>query len=466
MSAPSPSFAAHRAMMEADGQPEPAIDAFEGAWYRLLAGESGYLPERAITPARDVPTLGALADDATGGERLFQRLAIVRLNGGLGTTMGLDRAKSLLEARDGLSFLATIVRQVMALRARHGTRTPLVLMDSFRTQADARPILAADLRLLAGQSPVPGSFLQHRVPRVQVSDLEPAPAGPWDDALRWCPPGHGDLYLALQTRGVLSALLDHGFRYAFIANADNLGATPDAAVLGWMARERIPFVMEVCRRTAADSKGGHLAVGPQGGLMLREVAQCPPDDLPSFQDITRHAFFNTNNLWLDLAAVSEVLTAYGGALPLPLIRNRKRLDPDTASSPDVWQLETAMGAAIEVFAGARAIEVPRDRFAPVKTTSDLLRLRSDLYMTDAMGAVVPVTRGVDVRVDLDPHFYGRIDDFALRFPEGVPSLAEATSLTIRGDVRFGAGVKVVGAVHLEAGAENPRVIEAGAILGG
>jgi UTP--glucose-1-phosphate uridylyltransferase len=465
MSDPRTTFGPLRTMMEADAQPDAAIDAFEGAWYRLLAGESGYVPERAITPARDVPTLDAVRECAAEGVRLLPRLAVLRLNGGLGTTMGLDRAKSLLEARDGLTFLATIARQVMALRARHGTRTPLVLMDSFRTQADAGPILAAEPGLLAGQAPVPGSFLQHRVPRVQVADLGPAPAGPWDDDLRWCPPGHGDLYLALQTRGVLSALLDHGFRYAFVANADNLGATPDAAVLGWMAQGRIPFVMEVCRRTAADSKGGHLAVGPHGGLMLREVAQCPPDDLGSFQDIARHSFFNTNNLWLDLAAVSEVLTAYGGTLPLPLIRNRKRLDPDAPGSPEVFQLETAMGAAIEVFSGARALEVPRDRFAPVKTTSDLLRLRSDLYTTDAMGAVVPVRPGHDVRVDLDPAFFGRVDDFAQRFPDGVPSLAEASSLTVRGDVRFGGGVRVVGEVHVTGDGPEPRVIPAGAVLG-
>jgi UTP--glucose-1-phosphate uridylyltransferase len=70
-----------------------------------------------------------------------------------------------------------------------------------------------------------------------------------------------------------------------------------------------------------------------------------------------------------------------------------------------------------------------------------------------------------VAVDLDPAFFGQIDDFEARFPEGVPSLAEATALTVRGDVRFGGGVRVVGAVTVEAPPGETLIVARGALLG-
>ena len=96
-------------------------------------------------------------------------------------------------------------------------------------------------------------------------------------------------------------------------------------------------------------------------------------------DASRHPFFHTNNLWMDLRALSETLGRRDGVLGLPIIRNIKTVDPTDASSPEVIQIETAMGAAVAVFPGAVAIEVDRGRFLPVKTTSDLLVLRSDAY---------------------------------------------------------------------------------------
>jgi len=72
----------------------------------------------------------------------------------------------------------------------------------------------------------------------------------------------------------------------------------------------------VTRRTAADRKGGHLARRTADGrLLLREVAQCPDADLESFQDISRHKYFNTNSLWLRLDALKAQLAADAGVLP-------------------------------------------------------------------------------------------------------------------------------------------------------
>ena len=184
-------------------------------------------------------------------------------------------------------------------------------------------------------------------------------------------------------------------------------------------------------------------------------------DKEALADLTRHQYCSTNNLWFDLQAMVEALDARGGILGLPLIKNVKHLDPADPSTPEVIQVETAMGAAIEVFEGARTIEVGRDRFVPVKTTDDLLVLRSDVYdlgkdfVLDQAGDEVPY-------VSLDGEFYKLVGDFDQRFPDGAPSLREAESFTVEGDWTFGRGVRVVGDVSLNATAAQR--VEGGAVL--
>lgn len=455
--------------MAAAGQPADAVRAFEAAWRKLVAGERGLMPESGLIPAEGIPDHGALDGHAAAGRAAMGSLAVIRLNGGLGTSMGLDGPKSLLRVRGERTFLDVIIEQVETLRRDTGVAVPLVTMDSFRTQADCAPVIARRAGFVKAQGPVPTSFVQHQVPKVLAADLSPAPSGPWPDAARWCPPGHGDIFLALRTSGTLAALRAGGFRYAFVANADNLGATPDAGILGWMQAERLPFVMEVCRRTSMDSKGGHLARERSSGrLVLREVAQCPPEDLATFQDIERHRYFNTNNLWVDLAALTQMLDENAGVLPLPLICNSKHLVPTNPESPRVYQLESAMGAAIQVFEGAAAVCVPRTRFLPVKTTTDLLRLRSDLYEDAADGSVRPAegVRPAEVRLELDPRHFETLEAFEARFPKGVPSLRRARSLRVIGDVRFGGGVSVRGDTVVDAGAEAGMAIPDGQVIEG
>ena len=236
-----------------------------------------------------------------------------------------------------------------------------------------------------------------------------------------------------------------------------------------MAERDIPFVMEVARRTAADRKGGHLARRrADGRLVLRETAQTADADLDALQDISRHRYFNTNNVWIDLAALAVALDADDGVLDLPLIRNPKTVDPQDATSPAVIQIESAMGAAIQVFDGARALDVGRDRFVPVKTTSDLLVLRSDLYELDERGHIVASPRNRttdDTVVDLDAKYYKLLGDFEPRFPHGPPSLVGCTRLTVRGDVTFGAGVEAHGEVTVDASVDGTTVAD-GTVLAG
>src|ERR671921_43152 len=376
------------AKMRADDVSDVAIGTFEDNYRRLRDGETGMVPESTIEPL-DSPELDTAAHGDAEGTSALDRTVVVKLNGGLATSMGMDRAKSLLEVKDGMAFLDVIARQVLALRESAGARLPLVLMNSFYTRDDSLALLERYGELA---SDVPFDFVQHKEPKLLVEDLTPAEWPP-DPGLEWCPPGHGDIYPALLTSGMLATLLDHGYRYAFMSNSDNLGAVLDPRILAWFASEGLPYLCEVTERTEADKKGGHIATLKEtGGLILRETAQTPDEDMDAFTDVERHPYFHVNNLWVDLRALDALLREHDGVMGLPMIVNEKTVDPGDSSTPPVYQLETAMGAAIGVFSGARAIRVPRSRFVPVKTTSDLLVLRSDAYVLGT-GARIELAEG-------------------------------------------------------------------------
>ena len=448
--------------MRAAGAHPEAIRAFESAYRRLESGEEAMLPSADLEPAGDVPALEDLPDadaaDALGA------VALIKLNGGLATTMWLQEPKSLMEARDGRSFLEIIVGQTVALRRRYGVDLPLVLMDSDATRE-------ATLRALTrqpefGYDDLEPDFLQSMIPKIEADSHEPV-SWPTAPALEWCPPGHGDVYGALRRSGMLDALLERGFRYAMISNSDNLGARLDPRIAAHLAGDELPFLMEVVQGTEADRKGGHVARRRSDGrLVLRETAQTPEEDEESFRDYRHWRYYNTNTLWVDLRVLAETLDRLAGVLELPLIVNRKTVDPRDPDSTPVIQLESAMGAAIGSFPGASLLLVPRTRFAPVKTTDDLLVLRSDVYEISEDLEVEPAPGRADglPYVDLDKRYYKLIDDFERRFPDGPPSLRDAERLEVHGDVTFGAGVRIRGAVSLDV--DEPTTIDSGAVLGG
>jgi UTP--glucose-1-phosphate uridylyltransferase len=450
--------------MRAEGLPDVAIDNFAHYYRRLAEGETGTLAESEIEPVEDLPDAEQLPDDEDGAREALDRAVVIKLNGGLGTSMGMTRAKSLLEVKDGLSFLDITARQVLGLRERFGARLPLVLMNSFYTRDDS---LAALERYPDLPVDVALDFTQGKVPKLAADDLEPV-SWPDEPDLEWAPPGHGDLYTSLVTSGMLGELLEHGYEYAFVANADNLGAVVDPRILAWFARERPPFLMEVADRTEADRKGGHIARREGAGLVLRETAQTPDEDSDAFQDVSRHRYFNTNTLWINLRALGDVLDERDGVLGLPMIVNRKTVDPSDSSSPAVLQLETAMGAAIGVFDGAAALRVPRSRFAPVKTTDDLLALRSDAYVLtdDSRVELAPERHGEPPLIDLDSDYFKLLRDFEERFGAGPPSLVTCERLVVEGDVAFGRDVVVRGAVRVENDGDEQLVIEDGTVLEG
>ncbi|MDX1502644.1 MAG: UTP--glucose-1-phosphate uridylyltransferase [Thermoanaerobaculia bacterium] len=442
------------ACMRREGLAPATIEEFLGCYRRFRAGERGTLPWDELAP----PRAGDLADRADLpeiGERrereLLDRLALIRLNGGLGTSMRLAGPKSLIPVRGGRSFLDLLSEQVAKLRRRTGARLPLLLMDSFATRERS---LAA-LRGFEQPDGLPLDFLQQRFPRIDAESGGPARLSAAER--RWAPPGHGDVYWALAASGLLDRLLAAGYRWAFVANIDNLAATPDAATLAHLEERRVEFAMEVTPKTRADVKGGTL-VRWRGRLTLLERAQVEPAHVADFENTDKLPVFNTNTLWWDLEAVRRKLEE---GLDLPLIVNAKREE-----GRDLVQLETAMGAAIGCFDRALGIRVSRRRFAPVKTTDDLLAVRSDAFAVDRDGALRLVEgRDLPPVVRLDRAYYRGARDLDERVPHPL-GLAHCDTLTVEGDVRFGAGVEVRGEVTLSAGAGAARVPDGSRFDGG
>jgi UTP--glucose-1-phosphate uridylyltransferase len=445
--------------MEAEGLPSLVIDTFAYYYSKVLKGATGLVYDRDIQPVTsdEIESYANLIEYGRIGIDVFDQTVRIILNGGLGTSMGLTGAKSLIEAKSGMSFLDIIIRQ-----AENSTVT-LAFMNSFSTHDDT---LAALAKLNMSNFPI--TFVQHKFPKILQADLSPA-SWPQKPVLEWNPPGHGDVYTALLTSGMLDSLLDDGIQYACISNSDNLGARLDEALLGYFAKNQFPFMMEVAQKTPADIKGGHLARHKNGRLILREAAQCPADELDAFQDIERFGFFNTNNVWINLKALKALFDRQK-VIHLPLIRNPKTVDPRDKTSPPVYQIESAMGAAISLFEGATAVNVPRTRFYPVKTCNDLLAVRSDcfVYAEDESLRIDPAriknNRPGAPKIKLDPDYYGKIDDLDQRFAAGVPSLVECDELTISGDVRFEKDVTIKGAVSIKNRQNAPEVIKAGTLI--
>lgn len=445
-------------------QPELAIRAFEQKLEQLTSGESPLIGEKEIKPVEDLPKLEDFDKSMRGaGSGLLGKTVMIKLNGGLGTSMGMDKAKSLLPAKQGLSFLDIIVKHSGA------QGSALLLMNSHRTREDSLEVMRNHPHTREQEKSLPLDFEQSMNPKVVKETLEPAEYSP-DPEMEWCPPGHGDLFVAIQSGGTLDKLLDAGYHYAFISNADNLCASLHPGILGYLSSNGIPFLMEVTRRTANDRKGGHLARSIEdGSLLLRESAQCPEEDEESFQDIDRHRFFNTNNLWLNLEALRDTLKENDGLIPLPLIRNEKHVNPVDSASAKVYQLESAMGAAISSFSGAVALEVPRTRFLPVKSCEDLTLVRSDrviLMHDDYTLTQCSACRYPEVKIRLDSRYYKYIKDWEKAFPGRIPSLRDCREFCIEGPFLFRDNVTATGKVSMKNRSEERVEIPSGTELSG
>jgi UTP--glucose-1-phosphate uridylyltransferase len=441
--------------MEREKFPPLVIDTFTYYYKKIVSGATGLISDRDIRPVApdEIEDATRIIEYAESGRKALRHAVIIKLNGGLGTSMGLTKAKSLLTVKNEKTFLEIIVKQAETCRVK------LALMNSFSTHDDTINALS-----MIKPSDFPLLFIQNKFPKILQENLAPATC-PKNPDLEWNPPGHGDIYSAIYTSGVLNSLLENGIEYAFISNSDNLGATMDESLLGYFCKNRLPFMMEVVPRTPSDVKGGHIARHINGRLILRESAQCPQDEMDAFEDIKRYRFFNTNNIWINLKSLKNLIKKHN-TINLPIIKNQKTLDPRNENSPKVFQVETAMGAAISLFEGAAAIWVPASRFFPVKKCNELLAIRSDRFVFSEKDNLIldPKIGSRPITITLDSKYYGKIDGFDERFSEGIPSLIDCDSLTIDGDVRFEKNVTIKGRVVIKNTGESQAVIKQRSVI--
>ncbi len=446
-------FAPFEERMRDEDMPELAIQSFKYYYAQLVEGQTGFIRADDIEAIEDIPDAERISGKTADiGQKALSNAVIIKLNGGLGTSMGLEKAKSLLQIKGEYSFLDIIAQQALVLNI------PLVLMNSFATEEDTLSFLEKYPKLW--KSGIDLSFLQHKVPKVKQADLTPVI---WTEnpALEWAPPGHGNIYSALVTSRMLDKLLESGFKYAFISNSDNLGAVIDTKILGHLVERQAPFLMEVAERTEMDVKGGFPVRHRDGQLVLWEIAQCPPEEKHIHQDIERFNYFSTNSIWVNLLALKEEMQKKDNNLQLPMIRNEKTVDPRKSDSTPVYSLETAQGAGISAFEGSQPVKIPRNRFNPVKTTNELLAIRSDAYILTSDYRIIlnPERTLPPPVVTLDSKYYKLIQDLESRFPEGVPSLLNCKSLSIEGDIKFGKNVVIEGDVQLSNASKDQVVIE-------
>jgi len=439
------------------------LDGFAQLFHRFLQEEGPSvdwehiekLPENAV---RDYSTLQQPSTDQI--HMMLDKLVVVKLNGGLGTSMGCHGPKSVIPVRSDLTFLDLTVQQIEHLNKTYKTSVPLVLMNSFNTNEDTQKVI----RKYKGLQVEIYTFNQSCFPRINRESLLPVAKNCNIDAdlEAWYPPGHGDFYDSFKNSGLLRKFIDAGREYCFISNIDNLGATVDLNILNLLLNpsdgKSTEFVMEVTDKTRADVKGGTL-IQYENKLRLLEIAQVPKEHVDDFKSIKTFKFFNTNNLWAKLDAIERVLDQ--NSLNMEIIVNNKSLD----NGLNVIQLETAVGAAMKSFEGGLGINVPRSRFLPVKKTSDLLLVMSNLYSLRNGSLVMSPQRMFPTTplVKLGDNHFSKVKEFVSRFAT-IPDLIELDHLTVSGDVTFGRDVSLKGTVIIIANHGDRIDIPSGAVL--
>jgi UTP--glucose-1-phosphate uridylyltransferase len=447
-----------KSMMERGVSPG-AISHFLSCRDSIIArsGNSMQLKWEDIVPFgdEDVKQLGTDQESYRHFERIgedhLERAVVVKLNGGRSTSMGGALPKCFVQARDGRSFLDICMHRMMHLNDRFKVEIPLVLMNSFFTNEVTKK--------LVGRTPLMiFNFIQNEYPRLLEEKMTPLATGGEVD---WCPAGHGDFYISFYESGLLDKLLQLGYRWVFISNIDNLCADISPAILGMMIDKGHDFMMEVTRKTPVDVKGGS-PVFIDGHPGLLEIAQVDPKHEAAFQNINTFRYFNTNNLWIDMEAIRDLIKS--GGLNIPTIIN-----PKTILGHSVIQIETAMGAAMGSFSKPAAINVPRNRFFPVKKMKDLLILQSDAFLLNKAYQILPnPQRSAKLPFLPEVSFGGGfMDDNELGNWFADPaslSLVDAEAFEVKGRVFFEKEVKVRGRVKVEqAGADELR-ISSGTVL--
>ena len=436
---------------------ENELDSFFTLFRRYLVEKSSRTTlewDKIKSPNQDEVVKYEIISQQPENVSNLSKLAVLKLNGGLGTSMGCVGPKSVIEVREGNTFLDLSVRQIEYLNRQYDSDVPLLLMNSFNTDKDTEHLIKK-----YSANRIRRSFNQSRFPRVYKDSLLPVPTE-YDSPLdAWYPPGHGDLFESLHVSGELDALIAQGREILFVSNGDNLGATVDLKILNHMIETGAEYIMELTDKTRADVKGGTL-ISYDGQVRLLEVAQVPKEHIDEFKNIRKFTNFNTNNLWINLKAVKRLIESSN--LEMEIIPNQKTITRD-GHEINVLQLETACGAAIRHFDGAHGVVVPRSRFLPVKTCSDLLLVKSDLFRLEHGSLKLDPSRfGPNPLIKLGSHFK-KVSGFNARIPH-IPKIVELDHLTITGNVFLGKDVTLRGTVIIVCSDGHKIDIPNGSIL--
>jgi len=174
-----------RQKMEEKGVMNSAVLAFVRAYGLIASGSSGEVSESEITPAQSVAEYEELEREDSFDPELLAKTVVIKLNGGLGTSMGLEKVKSLLEVRPGVAFLDLMSRQILSLRAETGGEVRFLLMNSNASSDDTRSYLSESVPEIGDPGDL--ELLQNWAPKLNRETLEPV-SHPANPALEWCPP--------------------------------------------------------------------------------------------------------------------------------------------------------------------------------------------------------------------------------------------------------------------------------------
>ncbi|MCP4751124.1 MAG: UTP--glucose-1-phosphate uridylyltransferase [Proteobacteria bacterium] len=425
-------------IMLSDGSSPNQIALFGDLYRRFVSQQKERIDWMNISSPSEESILNYETLDEVDQEEvpsMLSELAVCRLNGGLGTSMGCVDPKSALEVKNGQSILDLIVGQMHSLNTKYGTSIPLIFMNSFHTDPDTQKII----QKYNSQLPI-RTFQQNTFPRLRKDSLMPLSKEIWGQQSDY-PPGHGDFYHSLDKSGILDRLIEQGKKYMFVANVDNLGASVDLKILNLIKKTNAPYLMEVTKKTRADVKGGTLIRTSRQPLRLLEIAQVPKNYVEEFKSVKKFKIFNTNNIWINLIELKKVLQQ--DALHLDVIVNQKTVD-----HLPILQLETAIGSGIDNFKGSLAVKVPRIRFVPIKKTDDLLLVQSNLFVfEDGILMKNPDRQFEGLPLIRLGESFETVEEYQKRF-QSIPDILELDLLTIVGNVYFGKNITLRGNVIL------------------
>lgn len=370
-------------------------------------------------------------------KNLLNKLAVLKLNGGLGTTMGLSGPKSAIKIKNNMNFIDMVVKQLKSINRKYNASVPLILMNSFNTDERTEKMVSkySDVDIQ--------TFNQAQYVKINEENLLPmnlAFEKSKDSKKAFYPPGHGDLLTSINTSGILDKLLEQGVEYLFISNIDNLAATVDINILKFITENKIDFCMEVTKKTRTDIKGGTL-IDYEDTMKLMEIAMVPKNKKNEFTSVKKFKIFNTNNLWINIKELKNILSK--GDLNLDIITNSK-----VVKGEHIIQLETAVGSAVKCFNSTAGIVVPRSRFTPIKTCSDLFLCSSNLYAANKGTLTLNKNRINQVSlpvVKLIGKNFQKIKNFDNSFGN-IPDIVDLDVLTVTGNVTFGENVILRGIV--------------------